>query len=200
MPTTATSRMRRRYAWRQSTATTILVKSRSERRGRGESGATGSRPPDVRRLVDPLRALVAGRSSVGVALGCRARASSRRGRRGSSALCGPPRLRPGATIAVVRSEGGFQDFGPARVARLIPSALPPRPYNPRKRLALTPGTRLGVYEVTAQIGAGGMGEVYRARDTKLNRDVALKVLPGRVRERPRSARAVSHAKRRRSRR
>jgi Protein kinase domain len=39
------------------------------------------------------------------------------------------------------------------------------------------GTRLGPYEVVAAIGAGGMGEVYRARDTKLNRDVALKILP-----------------------
>jgi Tol biopolymer transport system component len=44
-------------------------------------------------------------------------------------------------------------------------------------LALTPGTRLGPYEVIAQIGVGGMGEVYRGHDTKLNRDVALKVLP-----------------------
>ena len=44
-------------------------------------------------------------------------------------------------------------------------------------LALTPGTRLGVYEVTAQIGAGGMGEVYKGRDTRLDRTVAIKVLP-----------------------
>ena len=44
-------------------------------------------------------------------------------------------------------------------------------------MTLTPGTLLGVYEVNTQIGAGGMGEVYRARDTKLNRVVALKILP-----------------------
>ena len=44
-------------------------------------------------------------------------------------------------------------------------------------MSLAPATRLGPYEVVALIGAGGMGEVYRARDTKLNRDVALKVLP-----------------------
>ena len=43
-------------------------------------------------------------------------------------------------------------------------------------MALIPGTRIGPYEVVAQIGEGGMGAVYRARDTKLNRDVALKVL------------------------
>ena len=44
-------------------------------------------------------------------------------------------------------------------------------------MSLAPGTRLGPYEVVALIGAGGMGEVYRARDARLDRDVALKVLP-----------------------
>jgi serine/threonine protein kinase len=44
-------------------------------------------------------------------------------------------------------------------------------------LALTPGTRLGVCDVTEQIGAGGMGEVYRATDTKLKRQVAIKSPP-----------------------
>ncbi len=44
-------------------------------------------------------------------------------------------------------------------------------------MALAPGTRLGPYEVTAQIGVGGMGEVYQATDTKLKRQVAIKVLP-----------------------
>ena len=44
-------------------------------------------------------------------------------------------------------------------------------------MALSAGTRLGVYEVVGLIGQGGMCEVYQARDTKLDRDVALKVLP-----------------------
>src|SRR5262245_17169214 len=44
-------------------------------------------------------------------------------------------------------------------------------------MSLVAGTRIGPYEVGAPIGKGGMGEVYRARDSKLNRDVALKILP-----------------------
>ena len=44
-------------------------------------------------------------------------------------------------------------------------------------MPIAPGTKLGPYEVSAAIGAGGMGEVYRARDSRLNRDVAIKVLP-----------------------
>ncbi len=49
---------------------------------------------------------------------------------------------------------------------------------------LTSGTRLGAYEIVGPIGAGGMGEVYRARDTRLDRTVALKILPARFGEKP----------------
>jgi serine/threonine protein kinase len=42
---------------------------------------------------------------------------------------------------------------------------------------VTPGAKLGPYEILAPIGAGGMGEVYRATDTKLGRDVAIKIIP-----------------------
>jgi eukaryotic-like serine/threonine-protein kinase len=76
----------------------------------------------------------------------------------------------------------------AHVARGFVDELADRLAEPRRiaadpladssvHVSLIPGTRIGPYEVTAQIGAGGMGEVYRATDTKLKRQVAIKVLP-----------------------
>ena len=47
-------------------------------------------------------------------------------------------------------------------------------------MPLTPGTTLGPYEIQAPLGAGGMGEVYKARDTRLDRTVAIKVFPEHV--------------------
>ena len=51
-------------------------------------------------------------------------------------------------------------------------------------MRISPGTRLGSYEITAQLGVGGMGEVYRAHDPKLGREVAIKVLPEDFAENP----------------
>jgi len=61
-------------------------------------------------------------------------------------------------------------------------------------MALHPGTTLGPYEILSLIGAGGMGEVYRARDPRLNRDVSIKVLPAdRVGDEDRRRRFVQEA-------
>src|SRR5712691_8360818 len=62
--------------------------------------------------------------------------------------------------------GSFLDHAAAR------GGVPPPP-----GVDLATGSRLGGYEIVERIGAGGMGEVYRARDTRLHRDVALKILP-----------------------
>src|SRR6202163_4384857 len=51
-------------------------------------------------------------------------------------------------------------------------------------MALTPGTKLGPYEIQSPLGAGGMGEVYKARDTRLDRTVAVKILPSHLSENP----------------
>jgi serine/threonine protein kinase len=62
-------------------------------------------------------------------------------------------------------------------------------------MTLTSGTRLGTYQITGLIGAGGMGEVYRASDTKLGREVAIKTLPSElVKDRDRLARFEREAK------
>ncbi len=65
-------------------------------------------------------------------------------------------------------------------------------------MALSSGTKLGPYEIQSLLGAGGMGEVYRARDTRLGRDVAIKILPPHLSSNPdlrerfeREARAIS---------
>ena len=51
-------------------------------------------------------------------------------------------------------------------------------------MPISPGERLGPYEILEAIGAGGMGEVYRAKDTKLGREVAIKVLPAAFAQHP----------------
>jgi len=82
------------------------------------------------------------------------------------------------------------------------TAPDPTPQSRRNSTVLSRGTRFGPYEILSLLGAGGMGEVYRARDTRLGRDIAIKVLPGelsssrerldRLEQEARSASALNH--------
>lgn len=75
-------------------------------------------------------------------------------------------------LSLLRNHQSAESFLPS-----APEQAPAPVAAPRSARALSINTRLGPYEVMAFIGAGGMGEVYRARDTRLGRNVAIKVLP-----------------------
>jgi Tol biopolymer transport system component len=76
------------------------------------------------------------------------------------------------------------DAGLSNPAPFIAAALRGADRSESPEVRIPAGTRLGPYEISAQIGAGGMGEVYRARDTRLGRDVAIKILPSVFRNDP----------------
>jgi eukaryotic-like serine/threonine-protein kinase len=65
-------------------------------------------------------------------------------------------------------------------------------YNDAQRMGLTSGTKLGPYEIVSPLGAGGMGEVYRARDTRLERTVAIKILPAHLSDNPEAKQRFDH--------
>jgi serine/threonine protein kinase len=102
----------------------------------------------------------------------------------------------------VRAPTGFEARQPAQPFGVKPCSrfarrqlFPTSPYNPQ-RLPLTPGTRLGPYEIISALGAGGMGEVWKARDTRVDRLVAIKHLKAehinRFKQEARAIAALNH--------
>jgi TolB-like protein/Tfp pilus assembly protein PilF len=98
----------------------------------------------------------------------------------------------------IREGGGGVSGNVQGLVRVWAGRWAPRLYNPEIRMPLVLGTRLGRYEIVSALGAGGMGEVYRARDTALDRTVAVKVVatldpsrPERLERFHREARAIS---------
>src|SRR5512142_2169619 len=94
--------------------------------------------------------------------------------------------------------GAHPFLSPALSSRSKAFASPEPRYDRCHPMTLQAGTRLGPYEIVSPIGAGGMGEVYKAKDARLGRDVAIKVLPSHLTDDPdlkarfeREARAIS---------